>query len=664
MRVRLLYISLIFVIKSWGQIPDSSEFIHENESEYIQELKNISNYSIKDPARAEIAYKNLSDRCIKWHFYGFNAIVLRHLAGFYFNQGKINQAQDNILKAIAYCDKNDLKAELYIQSGNIEMAQGRLTEATANYFKALKLATLTNNREAEINAYTALGNIYFRQNNFSQSLEYQTKALQLYEHTKNKFKTLSMSENIGQLYMRMQQYHPAEQYFIKSLGIYREINNEAGQAAALQNLGICFSKQKKYDVAISTFEKAIQIVKKLKINPIEISILNNLAEAEFNAGYLEVAGKHYRESATKAKLYGLDMELNTAYEGLNLIYKKANEQSKALTYQILSREMKDSIFNDSALKTMSNMQLQYETEMKQHQIALLEKDANLHNLQLDQEKKIKWGLISLASILFLGIILVIFLYIRNRQTAQKLAIQNSEMRVQKDKLRQLNSVKDRFFSIISHDLRNNLASMKLYFELQARKNKSDESDKKIQQEIASSVNNTIDLLENLLVWANEQIQGRAIRKEKIRIKPMVEEIMGFVQAGASPKNIQLSNLVDDDCYAIGDPDMISLIMRNLISNAVKFTKLNGEVSVNQYQADGKLYISVIDNGIGISANNINQLFTRFENTSTKGTGNEKGTGLGLLLCKEYAEKNGGEIRVESEAGKGSCFTLVLPESIS
>ena len=202
--------------------------------------------------------------------------------------------------------------------------------------------------------------------------------------------------------------------------------------------------------------------------------------------------------------------------------------------------------------------------------------------------------------------------------------------------------------------------MKLYFELISNKNYKPSDEKHLTGEIASSVNNTIDLLENLLVWASEQIKGKAINIVRLNLFEIANDNVALLNGNAAQKNIELENLVDEDSFAYGDLDTINLVVRNLISNAIKFTHEGGSVSISSQITGEFIHISVLDNGVGISSDKIPLLFTQYKNNSTKGTGNEKGTGLGLMLCKEYVEKNKGQIWVESEQGKGSCFLFSLP----
>lgn len=205
--------------------------------------------------------------------------------------------------------------------------------------------------------------------------------------------------------------------------------------------------------------------------------------------------------------------------------------------------------------------------------------------------------------------------------------------------------------------------MKLYFDLVSNPDFGGESQSRLGKEVAGSVQNTIDLLENLLVWASGQIKGVEVAPQKISLHKLAEENCQMLHSMAFQKGIELKNDTDEDAFIMADLNMVNLILRNLLSNALKFTNEGGFVSILSQEEEHFHQIIVIDNGVGIHADKLKTLFTAHANVSTQGTGNEKGTGLGLMLCKEFVEKNGGQIWVESEEGKGSSFYFTFPKAV-
>jgi signal transduction histidine kinase len=245
-----------------------------------------------------------------------------------------------------------------------------------------------------------------------------------------------------------------------------------------------------------------------------------------------------------------------------------------------------------------------------------------------------------------------------RKRAEEKLIKNDNF------LQKLNADKDRFISILSHDLKSPFNSILGFSEVlteDIRKLNTDEIED-IAKNINKSARNTLYLLEDLLAWAMTQ-QGKIIFKpQKLSLANICKNILEILNPSAVAKNITINYYVADRIKVFADIEMIKTVLRNLVSNALKFTNNGGTINVSSEENSENVTISVSDNGVGIKAENITKLFNISEVITTKGTAEETGTGLGLLLCKEFVEKHGGKIWVESEVGKGSEFKFTLPIS--
>lgn len=242
--------------------------------------------------------------------------------------------------------------------------------------------------------------------------------------------------------------------------------------------------------------------------------------------------------------------------------------------------------------------------------------------------------------------------------------QKHELEHQHKKLRELNATKDKFFSIVAHDLKNPIGALTSLLELLHSNFDSWEHDqlKSFVQEIYQHSGNIMNLLENLLVWSKSQRDMITIEKEKFSLVEIISTTLDLMMSYCQQKNIIINylNNSSDDCKVIADKNMILTVVRNLISNAIKYSFPASEIDVAIYQNDSQIVFSVKDNGVGIDKSNINKLFRIDVNYTTTGTANETGTGLGLILCKEFISKNDGDIWVESQSGKGSTFKFWLP----
>jgi two-component system, sensor histidine kinase and response regulator len=235
------------------------------------------------------------------------------------------------------------------------------------------------------------------------------------------------------------------------------------------------------------------------------------------------------------------------------------------------------------------------------------------------------------------------------------------LQLQTNSLEELNALKNRMFSIISHDLKNPIYSLRNLFVSVNKYDMSGDEIKILVPDILNDLNYTSSLMENLLLWAKSQMQGFNINLQPTNLKNSVSETINLLHLQAQAKKILLSQIIDSSIDIYVDRDMITLVLRNLISNAIKFTATEGTVQVSAIVKKAFVEVSIKDSGMGISEQDKLKLFAgNFE--SKKGTSNESGTGLGLMLCKEFIEAHEGEISVVSEMGKGSTFIFTVPRA--
>ena len=255
-----------------------------------------------------------------------------------------------------------------------------------------------------------------------------------------------------------------------------------------------------------------------------------------------------------------------------------------------------------------------------------------------------------------------------QERTRDIQYQNQSILMQKEELNQLNTVKDKLLSVISHDLRGPIAAVSgllgllksghlNYQELITQSNRLD-----------NEVHSLTYLLDNLLSWSKSQMQGIKLNVETFQLRKVVDDCLTTAQPVSRQKKISVHNQVDSECYVSTDVNFLQLVIRNLVMNALKFTHENGEISITSENQEDQVLISVNDNGVGMSAEELDMLFNNQTHYSKMGTSNEAGTGIGLLLCKEFIELDGGQIWAVSEEGKGSSFKFVLkrgrPEAVT
>jgi signal transduction histidine kinase len=245
---------------------------------------------------------------------------------------------------------------------------------------------------------------------------------------------------------------------------------------------------------------------------------------------------------------------------------------------------------------------------------------------------------------------------------EELTQQTITIEKQRKELEHVNATKDKFFSIIAHDLKNPFASLIGASDLlvESTEELSKEQIKTFSGIINKSARQAYRLLENLLTWSRMQTGSIAWNPKEIDLWDLVNEVVILYTGSAENKDIEIKASIDEDLKIIADPNMINTVVRNLVSNAIKFTSRGGEISVSSHFMEKYVEIWVSDSGIGIDSEDQKKLFRIDEQVTNNGTENETGTGLGLLLCKEFVQKHKGKIWVESSLGKGSVFKFSLP----
>jgi two-component system, sensor histidine kinase and response regulator len=236
------------------------------------------------------------------------------------------------------------------------------------------------------------------------------------------------------------------------------------------------------------------------------------------------------------------------------------------------------------------------------------------------------------------------------------------LKMQTEELKDLNTLKNKLFSVISHDLKSPMYALRNLFRNVQQYNMSANEVKAMVPEVLNDLNYTIGLMENLLQWSKSQMNIQRVVREEVEISGVIEEVMYGLRLQAEAKQISVEHVVEEPVLIYTDRDMVNLVLRNLLSNAIKFTPQGGNISLGANDMGSFVEIYVQDNGLGISQDTLKKIYQN-NGFTTKGTASESGTGLGLMLSREFLAKAGGQLHIESEPGKGSVFSFTLPHEI-
>jgi signal transduction histidine kinase len=346
------------------------------------------------------------------------------------------------------------------------------------------------------------------------------------------------------------------------------------------------------------------------------------------------------------------------YKLLSSLAERKGDFKVSLNYYKNYKQLEDSLFSRDMLEKIFQDQLRFKTETKDYEIATLSKARSDQQEEIKREEFLRNILVVVVALTAIMLFTVYRSGQRRIQINKLLVEHQEETKRRKDELEQLNQVKDKFFSIISHDLRSPMNALSGILNLMESNNVSREEFATLTKELRTQFNHTRTLINNLLDWALLQMDKLKIQPDKIELSGLVNENFNLLSS-MHLKEMKLVNNVPANTYGWGDLNMVNLVLRNLILNAIKFSKAGGNIEISATEKDGVITMSVRDFGVGIQPEVQKILFEKTMGYSTRGTANEKGTGLGLILCKEFVEKNGGTIWLESEVGKGSTFYFTL-----
>lgn len=581
----------------------------------------------------------------------------------------INYARSALSKSrqIGYAEG---EADALNRIGNIYLSTSNITKAMEHYFESLEIRENISDSIGIAVCFNNLGIIASEFNDNKMAIEYTQKAIKI--NTKINY-TYGISDNyinMGVYYDDLGESSKALNYYFMNLNILEEINDRSSLATTLNNIGEIYNNKSKFDEALSFYNRSLKIQEEInETSGIAISKLN-LGDVYLKKGDLENANKFLYESLKISMKIGYRDIQSNCYELLAKYYNEKENFSEAFKYSKLFSETEDSIFSEQSSRRFAEMQVSFESELKDREIELLKKNELLRNLQLKkQENRIIYLAISLLLISFL-VFLVLRNYFLRKKNLQLIKKKNIELFYSSKKLKEseirlkdTNESMDRFFSIIAHDLINPFHALFALTELLNSQNNdlTKEDVVKYSQLINTSARNLYNLLNNLLQWTKTQTGKLETRPEIIDANSAVDSVISLLNVTAKEKYVELFSVIDANQKIYCDKNLLLTILRNLINNAIKYSKKEGKIEVSTADEKGFIEFSVKDNGIGIPAENLEKLFDIKYSFSTKGTSNEEGTGLGLILCKEFVEIMGGKIWAEGTPDTGTTFKFTIPK---
>lgn len=570
-----------------------------------------------------------------------------------------SMALDNFKQSLALREKalDSLgMANSSVNVGALVYKTGDYSQASNYYFKALTLAQKLNNDKLRAVCLSNLSHLSNKMNNYGQSIEYLNEALVLQRKLGNRQAESNVLTNFGTTYIEMKNYEKAKEMFSLALKIKEEINDEKGIAGSYANLGIIARNENDTALSRKYIIKALSIARKIGDKEVEANALASLSLLSSMSNSVD-AEKLLLQSLKKAKELNNPVLIMANYKNLKEYYEKKGDHVKALEFASLYQSLDDSTFKESTSDKVLEMQTRYETAEKERQLAEVTRQKLEQELRLNKANQLKYSLIGLSVFL---LILAALLYSRNiikKRAQEKLARINNQ-------LNELNNTKDKLFSIVSHDLKNSVSA---FINITDTLNNnydtiSNEDKRYLVNEMSGSANAMKNLFRNLLDWAKSQRNLISINLVDINLPDLIGENIEQLSSQLNRKEIRVSFSQNDGLIAKTDRDILNSVLRNILTNAVKFSPNGSEIVINAGRKDDKLFISVTDHGVGMSGEELEHLRQSSHSIGSKAdTEGEKGAGLGLLLSGELLQKISATLEIVSEKGNGSTFTILLPQ---
>lgn len=533
--------------------------------------------------------------------------------------------------------------------------------------KAIKLFMELQDSVGLANCYITEAIVYGRQLNLESAIQSYQKALPIFRKANMPERTAVCLSNMGFIYYQMDKYEEARESLVEAISINESINNTIVLVNSYNNLGLVLVQLGDLKQADQYFEKVLKLNKELKDNSNPEAFVETLIGKSqiYKAWGRPDEEKKYLDEAKKySEKFNYLVLMKQTYLGLSDYYLRVGEYGKLQNTYDRFRIVDDSITrqgreNEASVIASVINATKLESDFENAQDNIVKQDQ-----VIAQQRKTLLAAI-LVSTLFFILLVLLFLSNRSRKRMNKALAAHREAIDQKNtELERLNQTKDKFFSVVAHDLRSPLNSLFGFSNLLV-KHAGAMSKEEIQTmgaQLRESVSNTLKMTENLITWARAQMYEEQTNPELVNVRSVIEETFKLSKEEAAKKGVVLKGETDDQAQVYADRNHLLLILRNIVNNAIKYTRPGDEISVTVNGENGQTKIMIDDTGIGMDEDTREKLFSLDGTISHVGTSGERGTGLGLVLVKNFVGRNNGSLSVSSKKDEGTRFVVVLPSS--
>ncbi|WP_192349439.1 tetratricopeptide repeat protein [Algoriphagus sp. Y33] len=517
-----------------------------------------------------------------------------------------------------------------------------------------------------------MGALYYEQHNYTFAIIQFKKAFEISNKENDLYTMIRSLNNIAFNYLYLDEYDSAMLYASKAI----EVNTRAGSPYMLsfsnRVIGDVYLKRNQFDSAERVYEKALKNGEARGLTAFNASVLHRLGRTYLLNGKPEQAKKVLLEGVKLSSQNSYLDELLNSYKYLAEYYKEMGDYREAFEQQSNYVALNDSLANRAARDRLALMQGMFQNDLEQSELDLLVAQNEHQATRLAMNRRIMI-LIGIGSILIFGLMAWLFILNRNikRYNAglivQKRRIykQNAELEAKSTQLEKINQTKNKLFSILGHDLRGPVGQVKSIVDLLISGHLDQEEFDELIHSLKKDVDSVYFTLNNTLKWSMAQMEGFKLCRVNFNLSELVSSTLKLIKPQLLEKSLKIDDsslLADLEIYA--DRDLIEVVIRNILNNAVKFSKPGDVIQLSAKIDNGLIVWSVKDQGVGMKEEQIDAVLSReyVISNSTLGTKKEKGSGLGLQICKEFTRMNGGDLHIKSKEGEGTKVSIKIPIS--
>lgn len=676
--VLILILSLLFFNKSFAISSDTLAV--------SQELTELKKAVFKDPDGVRLKVEGILQSSLIENYPRFNYQAWMIHGTTYAFQGNFLKARNSYNKALqqAVASKEEIaigNAKAYV--GITFLRESKYSQALEYFYDGLKILEKYPGSEELGMLYLNLSALYYELSIYDDCIVFSKKAFKVFEKLKDDRRLAAALNNLGNAYLELTMPDTAFKYYNEALSYNIKLNNHLEMARNYQNIAEIYKSKGNTKLALNylNFSDSVFDEKKYAIG--RVSVKNDLARLYLKINQLDSANFYAKLAFNLSDSIHSGTHLQEASYTLYKINKLKNNLEEAFKWLEYNSSLKDSLINLEVSEKNNKLRKGYELIVKEYDNQQLRKQNDV-NIKMVQNQRLNIIVVWFFCLVLLAVSAYSYAgNLKQKKALKELTFLNQHLDTQKTELEQMlkqiesqrrlsgiqkakleaaDLVKNSIFNMIAHDIRGPIANLTTLIVMLREEHLSIEEFRELLAETYKISQNTLGMIESLFTWTRSQLEGFHPITEKILVKNILETAVNQARTAADPKDISINLFAPQDILVTADREILLSAIRNILANAIKFSHPGDNIQVNCGVDMGMIFIEIQDEGIGMDEGKLKRIMDSRIIDSTLGTAGEKGSGLGLILTKDFISICGGSLKVKSVPGKGSTFTIRLNKS--